>query len=38
MSKAHQGLKIMRVSAGDQHMGALTKEGKAGILLDHSPV
>ena len=25
-----QGLKIVRVSAGDQHMGALTKEGKAG--------
>ena len=24
-----QGLKIVRVSAGDQHMGALTKEGKA---------
>ena len=27
-----QGLKIVRVSAGDQHMGALTKEGKAGLL------
>ena len=27
-----QGLKIVRVSAGDQHMGALTKEGKAGFL------